>query len=179
MGRGETESNDGRTPYPSAPDEMRKAGFYTFYPHAGSLASAEERQEQPASAGFFLLALSTGANLVSSTTKGYINMLIKEENYRINFIDKNDAFIGFDYGAKCCEDFGWFISGSENLDGFWFDTESEPCDLLSDYGYECKNEVQFKCVNDSGNVALLHLYNHHNGYYSHGWESSWGCEGYL
>ena len=64
MGRGETESNDGRTPYPSAPDEMRKAGFYTFYPHAGSLASAEERQEQPASAGFFLLAVSTGASLV-------------------------------------------------------------------------------------------------------------------
>ena len=45
MGGGETESKDGRTPYPSAPDEMRKAGFYTFIPHAGSLASAEERQE--------------------------------------------------------------------------------------------------------------------------------------
>lgn len=46
MGRGETESKDGRTPYPSAPDEMRKAGFFhTFIPHAGSLASAEERQE--------------------------------------------------------------------------------------------------------------------------------------
>ena len=44
---------------------------YTFYPHAGSLASAEERQEQPASAGFFLPALSTGANLVSSTKRGY------------------------------------------------------------------------------------------------------------
>lgn len=70
MGRGETESKDGRTPYPSAPDEMRKAGFYTFYPHAGSLASAEERQEQPASAGFFLLALSTGASLGGSTTQG-------------------------------------------------------------------------------------------------------------
>ena len=70
MGRGETESKDGRTPYPSAPDEMRRAGFYTFIPHAGSLASAEERQEQPASAGFFLLAVSTGANLVSSTMLG-------------------------------------------------------------------------------------------------------------
>ena len=73
MGRGETVSKDGRTPYPSAPDEMRKAGFYTFIPHAGSLASAEERQEQPASAGFFLLAVSTGANLVSSTTQGVRN----------------------------------------------------------------------------------------------------------
>lgn len=76
MGRGETESNDGRTPYPSAPDEMRKAGFYTFIPHAGSLASAEERQEQPASAGFFLLALSTGANLAWSTTNGVFKLKI-------------------------------------------------------------------------------------------------------
>ena len=47
-----------------------RQGFHTFYPHAGSLASAEERQEQPASAGFFLLAVSTGANLVWSTTQG-------------------------------------------------------------------------------------------------------------
>lgn len=71
MGRGETESNDGRTPYPSAPDEMRKAGFYTFIPHAGSLASAEERQEQPASAGFFLLAIcQLCGNLGSSTAQG-------------------------------------------------------------------------------------------------------------
>ena len=64
VGRGVTCSQDGRTPYPSAHNETCKAGFYTFIPHAGSLASAEERQEQPASAGFFLLAVSTGANLV-------------------------------------------------------------------------------------------------------------------
>ena len=70
MGRGETDSKDGIHSLPRAPDEMRKAGFYTFIPHAGSLASAEERQEQPASAGFFLLAVSTGANLVSSTKQG-------------------------------------------------------------------------------------------------------------
>ena len=71
VGRGVTCSQDGRTPYPSAHNETCKAGFYTFIPHAGSLASAEERQEQPASAGFFLLAVSTGANLVWSTKRGY------------------------------------------------------------------------------------------------------------
>lgn len=70
VGRGATCSQDGRTPYPSAHNETCKAGFYTFIPHAGSLASAEERQEQPASAGFFLLAVSTGASLVWSTTHG-------------------------------------------------------------------------------------------------------------
>ena len=47
-----------------------RQGFHTFYPHAGSLASAEERQKQPASAGFFLLAVSTGANLAWSTKRG-------------------------------------------------------------------------------------------------------------
>ena len=50
--------------------KLARQGFHTFYPHAGSLASAEERQEQPASAGFFLLAVSTGANLVWSTKRG-------------------------------------------------------------------------------------------------------------
>ena len=44
--------------------KLARQGFTSFCPHAGSLASAEERQEQPASAGFFLLAVSTGANLV-------------------------------------------------------------------------------------------------------------------
>ena len=106
-------------------------------------------------------------------------MLIKEESGRINFIDKNDAFVGFDYGHQCCEDFGWFISGSENLDGFWFDLKEVPTECEQNEDFEFKCELQFKCVNELGDVAFLHLYNHHNGHYSHGWESSWGCEGYL
>lgn len=74
MGRGETESEDGRTPYPSAPDEMRKAGFSYFLPTCPVDSPVPtENQEQPASAGFFLLAVSTGANLVWSTTQGVRN----------------------------------------------------------------------------------------------------------
>ena len=108
-------------------------------------------------------------------------MLIKEESGRINFIDKNDAFVGFDFSQSCCEDFGWYAakkSTSEipleiiSLDGFWFDISNKPKRVSDEI-------TSFRCINDKKEILHLHLYNHHNGYYSHGWESSWGCEGYL
>lgn len=113
-------------------------------------------------------------------------MLVKEENGKINFIDKNDAFVGFDSESSCCEQFGWYVSDhlTENepeedlpLEGYWFDTGVDHAEVE---GYwEEGGCVAFKLVNGSGDVRYLHLYNHHNGYYSHGWEASWGCEGYL
>lgn len=111
-------------------------------------------------------------------------MLIKEDRVRINFIDKNDCFVGFDWYANCCENFGYYVAlkitedesfGGESLDGFFFDTDVSPVEISSD-GYDFDGFVAFKCINDEGDVRYLHLYNHHNGYYSHGWESSW-CGG--
>lgn len=106
-------------------------------------------------------------------------MLIKEEKGDINFIDKNDAFVGYDYSASCCEDFGFYVSREANtvdedinLASYWFDTSVEPIDFNGD-------DIAFKCINEEGDVCYLHLYNYHNGYYSHGWKTSWGCDGYL
>ena len=70
-----------------------RQGFHTFYPHAGSLASAEERQEQPASAGFFLLVVSTGANLVSSTTQGVFKLKISALFVQVDGCYSNDKRI--------------------------------------------------------------------------------------
>ena len=113
-------------------------------------------------------------------------MLIKEDDGRVNFIDKNDSFVGFSTYQDCCETFGWYVADhitecepatSASLDGFWFDTDTQQLDVN---GYfEEGGSVAFKCVNSCGDVRYLHLYNSHNGYYSHGWESSWGCEGHL
>lgn len=116
-------------------------------------------------------------------------MLIKEESGKINFIDKNDAFVGFDWVTDCCEDFDYFVSkkkektykkDKEDLEGYFFDTswKSRYVEKDEDY-YNEENIAIFKCVNEEGDVLYLHLYNSHNGYYSHGWNTSWGCEGYL
>lgn len=111
-------------------------------------------------------------------------MLIKETGSKVNFIDKNDNFVGFDMDGQCCEYFGWYITNivtaeipeeTRCAEGFWFDVKATPieCDAGDCY------TVAFKLVNSSGEILYLHLFNEHNGYYSHGWETSFGCEGYL
>jgi hypothetical protein len=114
-------------------------------------------------------------------------MLIKEMDYKINFIDKNDNFVGFDYTSSCCEDFGWFVAaevGGVKLDDsaisdYWFDVNHEPIDTTPEDGYDEGGTVAFRMTNANGGALYLHLYNHHNGCYSHGWESSWGESGAL
>ena len=115
-------------------------------------------------------------------------MLIKEESGRINFIDKNDSFVGFYWESWCCERFGYYVADSPTLedpqedkplDGYWFDTSVEPEYVNGSSSYDDGGVLVFKCMNADGSFRYLHLYNHHNGYYGHGWESSWGCEGYL
>lgn len=117
-------------------------------------------------------------------------MLVKEQGGKINFIDRNDCFVGFDYYACCCESFGWYVASEPSADpvpdlddeaalnGFWFDTATEPTDV-EDADADQGGTVAFRCVNEAGDVVWLHLYNSHNGYYSHGWETSWGQSGSL
>lgn len=110
-------------------------------------------------------------------------MLIKEnyKNYSssVNFIDINDNFVGFDMDGQCCEHFGWYISreATDDVDvvelteaelvGYRFDTTF--VDI-----YDFDETVVFRLISDTGGVAYLHLFNSHNGYYSHGWESIMG-----
>ena len=39
-------------------------------------------------------------------------MLVKFEDDKINFIDSNDHFLGFDLVEKCCENFGWGVENA-------------------------------------------------------------------
>lgn len=120
-------------------------------------------------------------------------MLIKETNAgwskKINFIDRNDNFVGYDWSGQCCESFGYYFatevtehgpSHQPEHEGFYFDTSVSAIDV--EYTGEYTDEdagVAFKCINDAGAVIYLHLTNSHNGYYSHGWESSFAGEGSL
>lgn len=119
-------------------------------------------------------------------------MLIKETGHSVNFIDKNDCFVGFGTLRYCCEIAGFTVvddlaklqedpinHNPLSLDGYWFDTSIQPIeDLIVPWVYD-GDVVAFTCVNEAGDIRYLVLYNEHNGYYHHGWETSWGCEGFI
>ena len=104
-------------------------------------------------------------------------MKIFEQGYKINFVDDNNVLVGFDYSQSCCEDFGWMISRkiplekdqehgkNDGADGFTFDTKFMETSSDSDSG----GQVSFRLLSDEGE-RFLTLWNHHNGYYSHGFE---------
>lgn len=110
-------------------------------------------------------------------------MLIKEEATKVNFIDKNDLFVGYDTNQGCCEHAGWFVSNQQekftydieegirgyNLEDYHFkpvtverveDTDKYPS---LDEG----DMVIFTLINDAGDILYLHIFNSHNGYYGH------------
>lgn len=112
---------------------------------------------------------------------------------KVNFVDENNVFVGYDMGQSCCEHAEWFIADSvlvkmpatrcngEGLENYRFDPDfcEEPnalqyedmdCDALDSGGM-----VVFK-LTDGHNEKYLHLFNCHNGYYSHGFEFKNGDE---
>lgn len=115
-------------------------------------------------------------------------MKIFEKNGKVNFVDENNVFVGFDYQQCCCEDFGWSISNAEGViyaddnghdlrdfPDYYFDTDyflegDDPSD------YDSGGWVKFRLVEEDGEDLFLMLYNIHNGYYSHGFGMEVGGE---
>lgn len=107
-------------------------------------------------------------------------MKIFEINDKVNFVDENNVFVGFDARQQCCESADWFISDfcyekldinnfssdswTEKYDGWTFDIENY--DFI-DGEFDCGGCIRFALVKDN-KTKYLYLYNHHNGYYSHG-----------
>jgi len=100
---------------------------------------------------------------------------------KVNFVDDNDVFVGYDMNECCCEHFGWFIADeilkelpeSENrdtpLDEWSFDTCFFQQTAYGKHEFDEDNMAVFKITNGT-EVKYLHLYNCHNGYYNHGFE---------
>lgn len=108
---------------------------------------------------------------------------------KINFVDENDVFVGYDYSQNCCEDFGWFLSSKINdnhtsvddhiatndelvntlLEGWIFDTTFFEEKQYGESNYSEEGLAIFRMTKGE-HVMYLHLYNVHNGYYSHGFE---------
>ena len=124
-------------------------------------------------------------------------MYVKENtNEKINFIDENDVFLGYDMGQCCCEEADYFLTSNpeianatpelmkkieaenENnidainirLDGYVFDTTF--CKVLdvNQYPGDESNIAYFRCVKTGSEDLFVVLMNSHNGYYYHGFD---------
>ena len=105
-------------------------------------------------------------------------MRIFETNGKINFVDDNNVFVGFDYSQDCCEDFGYKLI---DKDGDEIDEKQSDIHLLqfdssfyeedNDYKkYEYGGAGKFRRVDPTGVEIFLIIWNSHNGYYGHGFE---------
>ena len=107
-------------------------------------------------------------------------MQIFDRDLKINFVDENNVFLGYDLQQDCCEHADWFIADTEQeqplesghgdyggLKDFVFDTgfikEIKPSDC------EDGGMAIFRITNGV-RERFIHIYNSHNGYYGHGFE---------
>lgn len=108
-------------------------------------------------------------------------MKVFEKGNKVNFVDDNNVVVGYDTYQDCCEDAGWYIA--EKIIPYDWDKTStipeygdvEP--YCFDNGFFERVEsglldmgkmVAFKLTAEGIPDIYLHLYNCHNGYYSHG-----------
>ena len=107
-------------------------------------------------------------------------MKIFERDGKVNFVDDNNVFVGFDYYQTCCENFGWCLTrefpeklqgGESGIDpaGFQFDTDYFEIEREGDYG----GAAIFRLTKDKEEIFLM-LWNDHNGFYAHGFEMKSG-----
>jgi hypothetical protein len=102
---------------------------------------------------------------------------------KVNFVDSNDVFVGYDTVQECCEDAGWFVA--PDITPYDYDTERNGLcgHSVEDYIFDTNffTEVESDSLDGGGQVAFrliaegkpdlyLHLFNSHNGYYGHGFE---------
>jgi len=108
-----------------------------------------------------------------------------ETGDKINFVDENNVFVGYDLGQSCCENADWFISYKEETvvydekynEIYHPDYDIERYNFDKEYFVEidcpqldCGGMVRFKLVSNEGLPLYLHIYNSHNGYYGHGFK---------
>lgn len=108
-------------------------------------------------------------------------MKIFEKDSKINFVDENNVFLGYDLRQDCCEHADWFIAdtpqekppeternGIPDLCGFVFD----PVYFKNVEGgerFDMGGMSIFRIVNKDAE-KYIHIFNCQNGYYGHGFE---------
>lgn len=98
---------------------------------------------------------------------------------KVNFVDQNNVYLGYDMDQNCCEHADWFIHTeptSKTLDTKRTDLEDFCFDKKFFHTYEVTcddsdttNMAVFK-ITDGKTDLYIHLFNCHNGYYGHGFD---------
>jgi hypothetical protein len=106
---------------------------------------------------------------------------------KVNFVDENNVFLGYDIYEMCCEYAGWFIDDVPHSSG----EIPSPLPQPKDFPGWVFDTAYFSCVHgdrlDDGGMAIfrivkgeeekfVHLFNCHNGYYGHGFDFKIGEE---
>ena len=113
---------------------------------------------------------------------------------KVNFVDKNNCLVGYDMHQDCCEQADYFFSEKINLTLEGIDiyslTEQERTFNNSDiYNFDKLFVIlkdSYPVLDEGGLVVFrlkapqhpdiyLHIFNSHNGYYTHGFK----CENFL
>lgn len=117
-------------------------------------------------------------------------MKVFEKDGKINFVDQNNCFVGFSMEKDCCESFGWYVSSKSgdidtgkkdrpefDFEGWQFKRDRMPVKYPSDIDEGGIIQWELCSTRSASARAFLYIYNHHNGYYCHGFEMKW--EGVL
>lgn len=108
-----------------------------------------------------------------------------EKDGKINFVDRKNVLVGFDMQSSCCEYFGWMITKKiptecvENtcevsekvLESYFFDRRAKP---IQSPNTDDGGTITFTLRAPKKRALYLTLFNHHSGYYAHGFEMSVG-----
>ena len=115
--------------------------------------------------------------------------IFEQEDCKVNFVDENNVFVGYDLAQDCCEDAGWFIA--DKIVGYDYDgnTDNLKTPDVCDYTFDkfFFEQVESASLDEGGQVAFrltaknksdlyLNIYNCHNGYYCHCFEVKHGGE---
>ena len=107
-------------------------------------------------------------------------MKIFEREGKINFVDENNVFLGYDMNSLCCENADWFIADTPqtriqeredgefpDLSGWAFDPVFFHLGRGEDLG---DGAMAIFLIVKEGAEKFVHIYNAQNGYYSHGFK---------
>ena len=108
---------------------------------------------------------------------------------KVNFVDENNVVLGYDLSQCCCETAGWFLSDSPTPTAADMSANNQVLKYEEEWSFDPEFFQETKEGEglglDSGAIAtfrivngvrqaFIHLYNCHNGYYSHGFEFTHG-----
>ena len=111
-------------------------------------------------------------------------MQVFERDGKVNFVDENNVFLGYDLNQNCCEHADWLVAdapqdgqpetereGIPDLKGFAFDTAFFK--QVDGGDFDGGGMAIFRIVNGDAE-KFVHIFNSHNGCYGHGFDFTIG-----